>query len=62
MSFPDQSDDMLLLNKVHKEDTVFQGSLYNEGSRVCVVIEDPSNPDNIVVKNLIFSIKFSNFS
>ena len=53
---------MLLLKRVHGEETVFQGHLFNEKTSVCVVIEDASNPDNIEVKNLIFSTKFSNFS
>ena len=49
MSFPDQTDDWMLLHKVHGEETVFKGSLYNEGTRVCVVVEDASNPDDIEV-------------
>ena len=41
---------MLLLNKVKGEDTVFKGTLYNEGTHACVVIENASNPDDIEVK------------
>ena len=54
VSFPDQADDMLLLNKVHDEDTVFQGTLFSEGTRVCIIMEDASNPDDIEVKTFLF--------
>ena len=40
---------MLLLNKVKGEETVFKGTLHNEGTHACVVIEDASNPDDIEV-------------
>ena len=56
MDFPDKTDDMLLLNKVKGEETVFKGTLYNEGTHACVVIEDASNPDDIEVK---FEIRYN---
>ena len=45
----DNETDLLLLNKVQNEDTVFEGHLQTEGSSVAVTIEDTSNPDDIEV-------------
>ena len=45
----DNETDILLLNKVQNEDTVFEGHLQTEGSSVAVTIEDTSNPDDIEV-------------
>ena len=45
----DNETDLLLLNKVQNEDTVFEGHLKTEGSSVAVTIEDTSNPDDIEV-------------
>ena len=40
---------MLLLKKVKKEDTVFEGRLLKEGSGVAVTIQNASDPDDIEV-------------
>ena len=47
---------MLLLKKVHGEETVFQGHLFNEKTSVCVVIKNASNPDDMEVKNKFYTI------
>ena len=51
VSYSDHTDDILVLNKVHGIDTIFKGTLYNEGTRASAVIEDASNPDDLEVKN-----------
>ena len=47
---------MLLLKKVHGEETVFQGHLFNEKTSVCVVIKNASNPDDMEVRNKFYTI------
>ena len=46
----DKEDDILVLHKVNGEDTVFEGRLLKEKSRVSVSIEDASDPDDVEVR------------
>ena len=49
VDYEDKQDDVMLLKKVKKEDTVFEGHLLKEGNRVAVTIQDASDMDDIEV-------------
>ena len=53
VNYADKADDILQLKKSH-EDTVFGGHLLKEKIRICVVIKDVSNPDDMEVKVISF--------
>ena len=47
VDFPDKSSDVILLKKVPNEETVFKGTLKEEGTDVSMIVENASN-SNIV--------------
>ena len=57
----DKEDDILVLHKVNGQDTVFEGRLLKEKSRVSVSIEDASDPDDVEV-HLTHKLYKSNYT
>ena len=51
VDFQDYLDnDTLLLNKVYEEDTIFEGNLMKQKTRVNAIFDDPLNMDNVKVR------------
>ena len=44
-----EKNDIILLMKVDKEETVYEGKLYREGIRASVLMNDSTSPDEIRV-------------
>ena len=52
VKYNDKNDDVLILHKVHGEDTVYEGYLLKERTRTTVVIKDPNMGPNDLEVNL----------
>ena len=44
-----EKNDIILLMKVDKEETIYEGKLYGEGIRASVLMNDSTSPDQIRV-------------
>ena len=54
-----EKNDIMLLMKVDKEETIYEGKLYREGIRASVLMNDSTSPDQIrvITKNNITNAK-----
>ena len=52
-----EKNDIILLMKVDKEETIYEGKLYGEGIRASVLMNDSTSPDQIrvITKNIIIN-------
>ena len=49
VDFPDKSSDVIVLKKVPNEETVFKGTLQEEGTDVSMIVENASDPNIVQV-------------
>ena len=49
VDFPDTSSDTIVLKKLPNEETVFKGTLKEEGTDVSMIVENASNPNIVQV-------------
>ena len=56
VDYSDKADDVLLLRQT-SGDTIFEGRLLKENTRVCAIINDASEPDNMEVRAISFILR-----